>query len=332
MADAGLVATGAVPPADLVQDYQRAAINPRTARAYASDWTQWEQWAVASDHQVLPATPDAVAAYAAELAQRGRAVASIRRALAVISRSHATEGHASPTSSPQVRSTMRGIAKVHGSHQRQAAPFLVEHVRTAVHHIMQGSGPWRLRDRAVILVGWACGLRSAELCGLAVQDLEDNGDQVVLQVRRSKTDQDGKGRAIRLPNGSGLTDPVSALREWRAARAQLLGVVAALADVDGKSRTALWLAQPRGAHHLGEAMATDAVTRMVKEAAAAQGLNPASYSSHSLRRGLVTTMLAAGRSVVQVQAVTGHRSVASVSRYAEAARLLEASPVEGLGL
>lgn len=319
-------------PSAAVSEYRAASVSERTRRAYGLQWSAWQRWADAHDVHALPAAPSVVEAWVSEQARAGVALSTIRLRLAVLSRAHMAAGHPSPTGDPQLRSTLRGIARVHGAAQRQAAPLLVEHVRTAVHRLMGKPGPWALRDRAALLVGWSCGLRVSELVGLAVQDVDDDGaDRVVIHLRRSKVDQEGKGRSVRLARGSGLTDPVAALREWRAARSVLLGPVGSLADVDGP-RTALWLAQPTGRVHLGAAMAHDAVTRMVKSAAEAQGLDARRFSSHSLRRGLVTSLLAAGRSVVQVQALTGHRSVASVSRYADGARLLEQSPAEGLGL
>ena len=334
-------------PSDLVRAYQESELAPATVRSYRVAWGAWLAWhsarfpttsyrawngeTVTQSSSALPAAPHAVAEYIAHLAASGSPMATIRHRLAVISRAHMTAGYRSPTADPAVRTTLRGIARTHGSAQRQAAPLLVEHIRTAVHQVMQTTGPRALRDRALLLVGWSCGMRVSELVGLGVADLEwDAGasDGCVLWLRRSKTDQEGRGRGVRLAHGSGLTDPLTALREWETARIELVTPH----WQNEKLRAALWFELRGDREVTGRPMGQDAVTRLVKRVAGAQGLSPARYSSHSLRRGLVTSLLMAGRSVPAVQSLTGHRSVGTVARYADAARLAQESPAEGLGL
>src|SRR6266849_4118980 len=72
-----------------------------------------------------------------------------------------------------------------------------------------------VRDRALLLVGFAGAFRRSELASLDVADVTFGGDGLIVQLRRSKTDQEGKGRKVGLPFGSNpLTCPVRSLRAW----------------------------------------------------------------------------------------------------------------------
>src|SRR5271165_938439 len=76
-----------------------------------------------------------------------------------------------------------------------------------------------LRDRALLLIGFAGGLRRSELSAINCTDTERVREGIVLTIRRSKTDQDGVGRRIGIPFGRTIHCPARALENWlRAAR------------------------------------------------------------------------------------------------------------------
>ncbi|QEP30304.1 tyrosine-type recombinase/integrase [Pukyongiella litopenaei] len=77
-----------------------------------------------------------------------------------------------------------------------------------------GDDPRALRDRALLLIGWAGGFRSSELVGLDLNDVEEVREGRVLHLRRSKTDQMGQGRKIGIPLGRTRHCPVAALSAW----------------------------------------------------------------------------------------------------------------------
>lgn len=81
-----------------------------------------------------------------------------------------------------------------------------------------------LRDRALLLVGFAGAFRRNELCNLRWSDVRDDPDGVILRLRRSKTDPSGHGRDVGIPRGrSQLTCPVTALGAWRHRVQEQLG-------------------------------------------------------------------------------------------------------------
>jgi site-specific recombinase XerC len=72
-----------------------------------------------------------------------------------------------------------------------------------------------IRDRALLLIGFAGGFRRSELVGLDWADIERVRQGIVITLRRSKTDQSGEGRKIAVPFGRTRWRPVTALKHWR---------------------------------------------------------------------------------------------------------------------
>jgi integrase len=107
---------------------------------------------------------------------------------------------------------MRGVRREHGTAQRQAAPLLREDLFV----VLGGMGDRLkdLRDRALLLVGFAGGLRRSELAAINLNDFERVREGIILTIRRSKTDQDGVGRRIGIPFGRTIHCPVNALENW----------------------------------------------------------------------------------------------------------------------
>jgi site-specific recombinase XerD len=69
-----------------------------------------------------------------------------------------------------------------------------------------------LRDQALLLLGFAGAFRRSELVALDVADLEET-EGMRVSIRRSKTDQEGKGEVIAIVRGS-VNCPVKAVKNW----------------------------------------------------------------------------------------------------------------------
>ncbi len=110
---------------------------------------------------------------------------------------------------------MRGIRRERGSAQRQAKPLLRDDLFVVL--AATGDGLKDIRDRVLLLVGFAGGFRRAELVALDCADVERVRQGVVVTLRRSKTDQEGAGRKIGIPLGRSKWCPVSAFDHWLAA-------------------------------------------------------------------------------------------------------------------
>ncbi len=115
-----------------------------------------------------------------------------------------------PTSSyERVR---RGLRRIMGvAPRRQAHPPTLAEVARIVSAIGTSTAIG-VRDRAVILLGYASALRPGEISALDVPDIVTEPAGVPNTVRRSKTDQDARGQLVGVAHGGNhLTDPIRAL-------------------------------------------------------------------------------------------------------------------------
>lgn len=275
-----------------VAAFIRDSLAENTRKAYLSDLGEFEQWGGS-----IPASAEMVAAYLADRADT-LAVATLIRHLASISKAHQVRGLSNPVRSELVRATMRGIKRTRGCAQREAKPLLRDDLLLVLD--ATGEGMKNVRDRALLLIGFAGALRCSELVALDVADIEHVRRGIVLHLRRSKTDQDGRGQKIAIPYGRTRWCPVAALEAWLAA-SEITGAIFRPVD--------------RHSHVHNVRLSGEAVSLVVRERASAAGLDATGYSGHSLRAGLATSAAQAGVPASRIKAQTRHASDAMLSRY-----------------
>ena len=117
----------------------------------------------------------------------GLAVATLERHLASISKAHADRGLDNPTRSELVKACMRGIRRVHGQPPCRVAPILVEDLRRMLAPL--GDDLRYIRDRALLLMGFAGAFRRSELVAVNCKDLKWVPEGLVVTLPRSKTGQ-----------------------------------------------------------------------------------------------------------------------------------------------
>lgn len=290
--------TELVDPMASVRAYLAAEKSSNTRRAYASDWADFSQWCGRVGVLELPARPVDVARYLAELADDGRKVATIERRVAAIRYVHTSAGQEPPTGAEGVKALMRGIRRTKHQAKTRKAPATAEVLSKAVERLTGSLTD--LRDRAILLVGFAGALRRSELVALHVSDLQMHRKGVLLHIRSSKTDQDGEGATLPIPRG-GKLKPVAALEAWLAAAGITEGPVFREIDRHG---------------HVGSAALSDrSVARIVKKVLGAAGFDARLYSGHSMRAGFVTSSLEHGTDVLKVMKQTRHVKVDTVKDY-----------------
>src|ERR671933_1751574 len=176
-----------------------------------------------------------------------------------------------------------------------------------------------LRDRALLLLGFAGAFRRSELIGLDVADLEFARAGLIVTLRRSKTDQEGKSRRLGIPFGSSdATCPVRSLQAWLEAARISEGQVFRSLDRFQRVQAAR--------------LSDKAVALIVKRRAKAVGLDPTRYAGHSLRAGLATSAAAAGVEERVIARQTGHRSMAVLRRYIRDGELFRHNAAAAVGL
>ena len=194
------------------ETYVRRAKAENTVKAYRSDWAQFTGFCQGREVASLPAAPATVAAYAADCARRLKAN-TIERHLTAISQAHQLAGVANPIEDKLVRTVMAGIRRVKGTAQRGKEPLSPDLLRK-----MFAGSPDHvrvLRDRALLLVGFAGAFRRSELVALAYADVRFTDEGLVVTIPKSKTDPEGAGQTIGIPYGSHPEScPVRALEAW----------------------------------------------------------------------------------------------------------------------
>lgn len=368
--DSPTAVAGLLADAETIMAASRAA---NTTRSYDSDWRRFVAWCAEHDAHPLPASPSTVVAYLMDASRVAPGQGSPRYKVSTLSRwvttinvAHRDTGHPKPGEHPTVRSFLAGLARTHGTRPRQAAPLLLDDVRSVVTHMdttVWPGGVSATRDVAIILAGFAGAFRRSELAGLNLADVTfDRADGVHLLVRRSKTDQDGAGQIKPAPFGqTPSTCTPCAVARWlrlisAAHRAPLTGESQRVAlmrvvlrdDPDKHICRGDRIAPEQTSHgalsgplfrrvdrhgailpgRLSGAAFSEVIKRRVEQA----GIDPTHFSGHSPRAGFVTEALRHGASAHAIMRQTGHADPATIETYARERAPMEGNAVRDLGL
>ncbi len=307
------------------------ARSANTRRIYRIAWDSFTTWCAAHGLPRLPAEASTVATYLSSRADQGRSVGTLETELSAIAAIHRDAGHPGPRGSREVRAVMAGIRRRMAKPPRQKAPVTIAEIQAIARALPDTLGG--KRDRALLLVGLAAGLRRSELAGLQVADVDFGERGLTLRITRSKTDQEGQGAAVGVPAGKmPLTCPVRALRAWLDASGIAEGPVFREVRRDGRlvrPRPELDAAGEPTGREVG--LSGAAVADVVKRACGRVGLDPARFGGHSLRAGMATVAHAAGKSPIAIAKQGRWSSLAMVARYVRP-ELFEDNAMEGVGL
>lgn len=203
-----------------------------------------------------------------------------------------------PTNSEAIKAVLAGIRRSIGTAVTRKAPATAETIRAIVNDMP--SDLRGLRDRALLLLGFAGALRRSELVALDVADLEETAEGLHVQIKRSKADQEGAGDYVSIPHGSRLR-PVAAVRDWL--------------DAAGIAQGPVFRSIKKGGSVTLERLSDRSVAQIVKTRAKTAGFDPVIFSGHSLRAGFVTSALYHGADILRVMDVTRHREVSTLKTY-----------------
>jgi integrase len=280
----------------LVATYVNEALAANSKRAYGTDWDHFARWGGA-----VPAAAEQVASYLAEHAG-SLSVATLQRRLVTIAKKHREQGAPDPVAHPLVKATLRGIKRVHGVKQRQATPLNLEDLIAALQDL--GSTPSELRDRALLLLGFAAALRRSELVSLNAEDITPVQTGLHVHIRRSKTDPFGAGRVVKLGTAEIETKAIQALQCWVQAAGISSGPAFRRIDRDGR---------------IGEGrLSGEAVALILRKRLSTPDQKATQLTPHSLRAGYVTHNALLDMPLWRIKLTTGHKSDVSVQRYIRA--------------
>ena len=300
---------------ETAQDYARAAVSDNTLNAYAKDWGHFARWCRMRGLEPLPPSPVLIGLYIADLAApQGRSpaltVASIECRLSGLTWGYAKRGARPDRKDRHIATVLAGIRRKHARPPLQKEAILPKDLRdmlATLPHDLRG-----LRDRAILLTGFAGGLRRSEIVSLdhGKDDTPDSGGWLqilgdgALITLRGKTGW----REVEIGRGSSdQTCPVHALTRWlHFARIDFRPIFVAVSR--------------NGLKATDERLSDKHVARLVKQTVEAAGLRPELskaerlrlYSGHSLRAGLASSAEVDERFV---QRQLGHASAEMTRRY-----------------
>jgi integrase len=297
-----------------------AELAPSTRQLYAGAWRQWERWCHGRGLNALPASPEALAAFLTERAEAGLTFGTLDGYCSGIAHRHHQEGLPDPTADFVVRRVRRGLRRIMGvAPRRQAHPLTVTEIAQILKRI-DTSAPIGIRDRAVILLGYASAMRPGEVSALDVGDIITKPAGILINVRRSKTDQDARGQLVGVARGDNrLTDPIRALDDWLGIRPTGPGALFTRVIYPGRVTN--------------ERIGPRAVSRLVQERAIAAGFDGIAVTGHSLRAGHATTAAVNGAPIDRIAAQTRRRDLGTLlNHYIRPAEALATTTSRDLGL
>jgi len=296
--------------------YAKASRSAATWRAYEADWRAFNAWCRAVDLLAMPATPHTVALFLAAEAKLGRAPSTLGRRLAAIRLMHVGARHSSPHDAIEVDEVLRGIRRTWKRPKAQKAPAVDDEIKRMVDAVapqtLRG-----LRDRALLLLGFAGAFRRSELVALDADHVTERDEGLSMRIASSKTDQEGLGQVVAIPRVTGSPYcPVRAVLDWMiVANIQTGPVFRRLhrGDTVGQSR-----------------LSPQSVALIIKDLAGKVGLDASRYAGHSLRSGFLTSAARNHASIFKMADQSRHKSLDVLREYVRNEERFEDHAASGL--
>lgn len=300
---------------ETARDYARHAASENTLKAYTKDWAHYTRWCRFKGTEPLPPAPEMIGLYLADLAAPANGglplcVSTIERRLSGLAWNYTQRGFALDRKDPHIATILAGIRRRHARPPVQKDPILPADILAMVATLpydLRG-----LRDHAILLLGYAGGLRRSEIVGLDVgkDDTPESGGWVEILEDGALLTLNAKTgwREVEIGRGSrDQTCPVHALEQWLSFAKINFGPVFTRTSRDGKRALETRLSDKH-------------VARLIKRTVLDAGIRSelpekdrlALFSGHSLRAGLASSAEVDER---YVQKQLGHASAEMTRRY-----------------
>ena len=284
-----------------------------TLRAYKADFEHFAAFCVSNKLNYLPTEPGIVALYLTHLSKSSK-FSTLKRRLASISVIQKLRGHYLDIKHPVIIENLHGIKRNIGTRQLSKKPILINDLKLLINvindklvnikqlniHKKEKIELTSIRNKALILLGFAGGFRRSELVNIEYNELEFVDEGVKILVKKSKTDQSGEGLIKAIPYfDNKFYCPVLALKKYIGLK--FINTKQGLIfDMSDKS-----------------------VALIIKKYAEKAGLDASKYAGHSLRSGFATTAAEFGAEERNIMAMTGHKTTQMVRRYIQEANLFK---------
>ncbi len=281
-----------------------------TLRAYQSDFKDFSAFCAKNGLNSMPTEPKILSIYLTHLSATSK-FSTLKRRIASISVVHKMKGHYLDIKHPIIMENLHGIKRVKGTNQKAKKPILINDLKQIINIIDQYISNCelpemekskevknKLRDKAIILIGFAGGFRRSELVNIDYEDVEFVQEGIKIFIKKSKTDQSGEGMIKAIPYFDNKNYcPVLALKHWIEFSEIKSDKIFGISD--------------------------KSVALIIKKYAAQAGLDANKYGGHSLRSGFATSAAESGAEERNIMAMTGHKTTQMVRRYIQEANLFK---------
>ena len=266
-----------------------------TLRAYQSDFRDFSGFCSKNGFSSIPTEPKIIALYVTHLSKSSK-FSTLKRRIASISVIHKLKGHYLDTKHPIIMENLHGIKRTLGSRQKAKKPLLINDLKL----IIKAIDKEKIRDKALILLGFAGGFRRSELVNILHEDIEFVPEGIKILIKRSKTDQSGEGIVKAIPYFDNQEFcPVLTLKDYINKK------------ISKKNQDKIF------------EISDKSVALIIKKYAQKAGLDSSKYAGHSLRSGFATTAAEFGAEERNIMAMTGHKTTQMVRRYIQEANLFK---------
>jgi len=270
-----------------------------TLRAYQSDFKDFSAFCAKNGLSSMPSEPKILSLYLTHLSGTSK-FSTLKRRIASISVIHKMKGHYLDTKHPVIMENLHGIKRSKGSNQKAKKPILINELKLIINAIGKANQieKKKIRDKAIMLVGFSGGFRRSELVNIDYEDLEFVNEGLKIFIKRSKTDQSGEGMIKAIPYfDNKIFCPVIAIKNWINFSEIRSGKIFSVSD--------------------------KSIALIIKKYALIAGLDPNKYGGHSLRSGFATSAAESGAEERNIMAMTGHKTTQMVRRYIQEANLFK---------
>ena len=269
-----------------------------TLRAYKADFRDFALFCQQNALNSMPTEPKIITLYLTHLSKTSK-FSTLKRRLASISVIHKLNGHYLDTKHPLITENLLGIKRVKGTYQKSKKPILINDLKTIINAIDKEKNEKKgIRNKALLLIGFAGGFRRSELVEIVFEDIEFVNEGVKIFVKRSKTDQSGEGMIKGIPYFANPNYcPVHSLKKWINENQDQTGKIFNISDKN--------------------------VALTIKRDAEKAGVDQSKYSGHSLRSGFATSTAEQGAEERSIMAMTGHKTTQMVRRYIREANVFK---------
>ncbi len=289
----------------------RISKSKNTLRAYKSDFKDFGIFCSRHGFNSLPSEPRTVSLYLTHLSKISK-VSTLRRRLVSISMVHKLKGFYLDIKHPVIIDNLMGIRRVKGSIQKGKKPILAKHLKSIINIInsLEINNLIKLRDKSIILLGFAGGFRRSELISIDYDDLEFVEEGLKIDIKKSKTDQFGEGMIKGLPYfANEVYCPVTNLRKW--------------IDESHIKCGPIFRRFFKGSILTNNRLTDQTVVLLIKKYLKLAGIDNANFAGHSLRSGFATVAAESGADERSIMAMTGHKSTQMVRRYIKEANIFK---------